>query len=81
MTSNTDSFYIKIQTPWRIVRHLLNRPVSFKMKLSSALLLLAAALVSAAPTPTIEESADKILVKRASITDAANVGYATQNGG
>ncbi len=51
------------------------------MKLSTALYLLASALVSAAPTPTIEEGAAKVLAKRASITDAANIGYATQNGG
>ena len=51
------------------------------MKLSTALFLLASALVSAAPTPTVEEGAVKVLAKRASITDAANIGYATLNGG
>ena len=51
------------------------------MKLSSALIALAASLVSASPTPTLEEGAAKVLDKRASITDAANIGYATQNGG
>jgi pectate lyase len=43
------------------------------MKLSAALLLLAAAVASASPT--------KVLAKRATITDAANIGYAQQNGG
>jgi len=51
------------------------------MKIASTFFFLAASLVSAAPTPTIEEGAARVLVKRASITDAANIGYATQNGG
>jgi pectate lyase len=51
------------------------------MKLSTTLFMLAVSLVSAAPTPTLEQGAAKVLAKRASITDAANIGYATQNGG
>lgn len=51
------------------------------MKLLTTLFLLAPALVSAAPTPTIDEGAVKVLAKRASITDVADIGYATQNGG
>jgi pectate lyase len=43
------------------------------MKLTSSLLLLAASFASASPT--------KVLAKRATITDAANIGYAQQNGG
>ncbi|KAF5660845.1 pectate lyase b [Fusarium circinatum] len=43
-------------------------------------LLNLAALVSAVPTPTFQE-AGKTLGRRAAITDAANIGYATQNGG
>lgn len=51
------------------------------MKLSSVLCTLAASLVSASPTPTLEKGVAKVLDKRAAITDAANIGYATQNGG
>ncbi|KAF2127573.1 polysaccharide lyase family 1 protein [Dothidotthia symphoricarpi CBS 119687] len=51
------------------------------MKLSTSLLLLAASVVSASPTPTLKEGVAKVLAKRASITDAANIGFATQNGG
>ncbi|KAF5674557.1 pectate lyase B [Fusarium heterosporum] len=43
-------------------------------------LLNLAALASAVPTPTVQE-AGKTLGKRAAITDAANIGYATENGG
>ncbi|KAJ4266344.1 hypothetical protein NW762_004328 [Fusarium torreyae] len=43
-------------------------------------LLNLAALASAVPTPTVQEQA-KILGKRAAITDAADIGYATENGG
>ena len=50
------------------------------MKLSTTFFLFAAAVATAAPTPTIQEPA-KALEKRASITDAANIGYATTNGG
>ncbi|KAF4994611.1 hypothetical protein FGRMN_5680 [Fusarium graminum] len=42
-------------------------------------LLNLAALASAVPTPTVQE-AGKTLGKRAAITDAANIGYATENG-
>ncbi|KZM26992.1 Pectate lyase [Ascochyta rabiei] len=51
------------------------------MKFSTTLFFFAASLVSAVPTPTLEESPAKLLAKRASVTDVANVGYATQNGG
>ncbi|KAJ4317147.1 hypothetical protein N0V94_005083 [Neodidymelliopsis sp. IMI 364377] len=51
------------------------------MKLSTALFLLAASLVTASPTPSFREEAAKVLAKRASVTDVANIGYATQNGG
>ena len=40
-----------------------------------------AAVVSAAPTPTIDIEERSGLVKRASVSDAATVGYATLNGG
>ncbi|KAK4125624.1 polysaccharide lyase family 1 protein [Parathielavia appendiculata] len=39
------------------------------------------AIVSAAPTPTQPESGTPLLAKRAGISDAANLGYATLNGG
>lgn len=42
---------------------------------------LVVSLVSAAPTPTIAEDAVEVLAKRASITDAADIGFAQQNGG
>ncbi|POS70336.1 pectate lyase 2 [Diaporthe helianthi] len=51
------------------------------MKFSPAIIALAASLVSASPTPTREDDATNVLAKRATITDAANVGYATLNGG
>ncbi|XPS73515.1 Pectate lyase [Ascochyta lentis] len=51
------------------------------MKLSTTIFLFAASLVSAVPTPTLEEGAAKVLAKRASVTDVANIGFATQNGG
>ncbi|KAI1757921.1 polysaccharide lyase family 1 protein [Xylaria castorea] len=51
------------------------------MKFTSAIALLAAC-VSASPTPTVNEQLDaRAIEKRATITDAANVGYAQQNGG
>ncbi|OLN92260.1 Pectate lyase plyB 2 [Colletotrichum chlorophyti] len=40
---------------------------------------LLAVAVSASPTPSVEDG--RILSKRAAITDACNIGYATQNGG
>ncbi|KAF2026895.1 pectate lyase-like protein [Setomelanomma holmii] len=43
------------------------------MKFAVSLLLLAASITSASPT--------KVLVKQATVTDAANIGYAQQNGG
>lgn len=51
------------------------------MKLPTSLVLLVAAAVSASPTPVLKEDAAKVLAKRATITDAANIGYATTNGG
>ncbi|RBR25941.1 uncharacterized protein FIESC28_01214 [Fusarium coffeatum] len=43
-------------------------------------LLNLAALASAVPTPTVQELG-KTINKRAAITDAADIGYATENGG
>lgn len=40
-----------------------------------------AAVAIATPTPTNEDGASPVLEKRASLTEAANLGYATQNGG
>lgn len=40
-----------------------------------------AAVAIATPTPTSEEGAGPVLGKRASVTEIANLGYATQNGG
>ena len=51
------------------------------MKLPTSLVLFAVAAVTASPTPTIQEQAARGLEKRATITDAANVGYAMANGG
>ncbi|KAH7398355.1 pectate lyase-like protein [Pyrenochaeta sp. MPI-SDFR-AT-0127] len=51
------------------------------MKFSTSLLLLAASIVSGSPTPSYKEGAAKVLEKRASYSDAANIGYATANGG
>ncbi|KAH7161447.1 pectin lyase fold/virulence factor [Dactylonectria macrodidyma] len=51
------------------------------MKFSSVFQLALVGLVSAAPTPTIEEGATNVLAKRASITETCTIGYATQNGG
>ncbi|KAI1420112.1 polysaccharide lyase family 1 protein [Xylaria sp. FL1777] len=49
---------------------------------SSAAAALLATCVSAIPTPTVDEALDaRTIQKRASITDAANIGYATENGG
>ncbi|KAI0595216.1 pectate lyase [Biscogniauxia sp. FL1348] len=51
------------------------------MKFTSALALLATSVV-AAPTPTENQPLDaRTVQKRASITDAADIGYASQNGG
>lgn len=51
-----------------------------KFSLISAGLL--AALASAAPTPTSDEIVNRAaIVKRASVTDACNIGYASTNGG
>ncbi|KAI1491489.1 pectate lyase [Biscogniauxia mediterranea] len=51
------------------------------MKFSAAIALLATSVV-AAPTPTEDQPLDaRTVQKRASITDAADIGYASQNGG
>ena len=52
-----------------------------KLSLLSTGAVLLAQLVSAVPTPTSEEIVDRAIVKRATITDIADSGYATQNGG
>ncbi|TEA11487.1 putative pectate lyase A [Colletotrichum sidae] len=52
------------------------------MKLTAALATVFAGLVAATPTPTVDNVADRAhLVKRASISDKATIGYATLNGG
>ena len=52
---------------------------SFNMKFYALASLLA--LASATPTPTQPESGTARLAKRATISDAANIGYASLNGG
>ncbi|KAM5348681.1 hypothetical protein ACJ41O_008505 [Fusarium nematophilum] len=49
------------------------------MKFFSLLNLVA--LASAVPTPTVKDEASNLLAKRASITEACSIGYASQNGG
>lgn len=39
------------------------------------------AVATASPTPTVEEEPHHVLDKRAALTEVANLGYATQNGG
>lgn len=51
------------------------------MKLSTSFLFVAVAAVTASPTPTYQDTPARALEKRASITDAANVGFAMANGG
>lgn len=54
---------------------------SISMKVFSILTAFVAA-VAATPTPTVDEVPEKArLAKRASISDKATLGYATQNGG
>ncbi|KAI1178333.1 polysaccharide lyase family 1 protein [Nemania sp. FL0916] len=54
----------------------------FIMKFTSAAVAVFAACVSAVPTPTVDGELDaRSVEKRATITDAANIGYAQQNGG
>ncbi|KAI1278335.1 pectate lyase a [Xylaria sp. FL0933] len=49
---------------------------------SSAVAAILAVCVSAVPTPTSDEALDaRTIQKRATISDAANIGYATLNGG
>lgn len=55
-----------------------------KQTLFLSTLAFLASCVSASPTPTIQDDAivdPRSIEKRAAITDAADVGYATQNGG
>ncbi|KAI8635517.1 polysaccharide lyase family 1 protein [Xylariaceae sp. FL1651] len=52
------------------------------MKFTAAAVALLAACVSAVPTPTEDGPLDaRAIEKRAAITDAANIGYASMNGG
>ena len=51
------------------------------MKLYITFFLLAASAITASPTPTIQEQPAKALQKRASLTEAANIGYAMANDG
>ncbi|KAF2855636.1 polysaccharide lyase family 1 protein, partial [Plenodomus tracheiphilus IPT5] len=51
------------------------------MKFTTVLILLAASVIDGSPTPTLKEESARVLAKRAAITDAANIGYATLNGG
>ncbi|KAK7415250.1 hypothetical protein QQX98_005999 [Neonectria punicea] len=51
------------------------------MKFSSVFQFALMGMVSAAPTPTVDEKATNAIVKRASITEKCDIGYATQNGG
>jgi pectate lyase len=51
------------------------------MKLSTSFILFAVATVTASPTPTIQDEPERVLEKRASITDAADIGFAMANGG
>lgn len=51
------------------------------MKFTAAIAALAG-FAAASPTPTEDGHLDaRVIEKRATITDAANIGYATQNGG
>lgn len=55
-----------------------------KQTLILSTLAFLASCVSASPTPTVQDDAivdPRSIEKRAAITDAADVGYATQNGG
>ncbi|KAK5626074.1 hypothetical protein RRF57_001789 [Xylaria bambusicola] len=56
-------------------------PFLITMRFTSAAAALLAACVSATPTRTTNEARDATIQKRATVTDAANVGYATENGG
>ncbi|WYZ42308.1 hypothetical protein EsH8_VI_000007 [Colletotrichum jinshuiense] len=51
------------------------------MRFSNILNFTLMGLVSAAPTPTINEYSSAVLAKRASVTEACNIGYASTNGG
>jgi pectate lyase len=53
-----------------------------KLSLLATTLVFIAPLVLAAPTPTERDHVERArIVKRATITDVADTGYATQNGG
>ncbi|KAK3940292.1 pectin lyase fold/virulence factor [Diplogelasinospora grovesii] len=52
------------------------------MKFTAAVLSILVALAAAKPTPTLDDTVEKAhLAKRATISDKATLGYATQNGG
>ncbi|KAH8708371.1 pectate lyase-like protein [Phaeosphaeriaceae sp. PMI808] len=51
------------------------------MQLTTFLFLAASAVVTALPSPSINGNVAKTLQKRATVSDVANIGYATQNGG
>ena len=51
------------------------------MKLYTVIFVLLSDLVLAVPTPALGGDVTKVLGKRASVTDVANIGYATQSGG
>lgn len=61
--------------------HSFSTSTSTRMKFSNILNLALAALAAAVPTPTVDENSTPALVKRASITEACNIGYASTNGG
>ncbi len=70
-----------LSIPWHRLPGHISRlaPTSFNMKFFALASLLAVA--SATPTPTQPEAGTARLAKRATISDAANLGYATLNGG
>ncbi|KAF0327388.1 hypothetical protein GQ607_005249 [Colletotrichum asianum] len=51
------------------------------MKFINVLNLALLGVASAAPTPTVDEESTAAIVKRASITESCNIGYASTNGG
>lgn len=59
-------------------------PTKMKQTLILSTMAFLASCVTASPTPTVQDDAvvdPRSIEKRAAITDAADVGYATQNGG
>jgi pectate lyase len=51
------------------------------MKLTASLLMLVASAISASPTLAVKGRASNALQNETIITDAANIGFATMNGG